>query len=73
MAKYEVTVFNQEVREKVEAGERHRQFKDDWADFHYIEITALSEQEAREKAKSRYPSDQGFVIDNIQQSDQGFE
>lgn len=72
MAKYEVVVFNQEVREKVKEGEHHRQFKDDWADLHYIEIDASNENNARERAEARYPSAQGFVIDAVQQL-KGFE
>jgi len=73
MAKFEVTVYNEEVRQKVKEGEHHRQYTDDWADFHYIEITANTEQDARARALNRYPTDLGFVIDNIQLSNHGFE
>ena len=68
MAKFEVTVYNKEVREKVKEGERHSRFTDDWADIHYIEIDASDENQARNRAEARYPSDQGFVIDSIQKS-----
>lgn len=65
MSKFEVIVYNKDVREKVEKGERHRQFTDDWADLHYIEIDASNEARARERAESRYPSEQGFVIESV--------
>jgi hypothetical protein len=68
MAKFEVTVYNKEVREKVREGEHHGRFTDDWADFHYIEINADSEDQARTRAEARYPKSQGFVIDNIQKN-----
>ncbi len=65
MAKFEVTVYNAQVREKVEQGERHPRFRDDWADFRYVEIHAETEQQARALAESRYPPEDGFVIDSI--------
>ena len=68
MAKFEVTVYNEEVREKIKEGEHHSRFTDDWADFHYIEVDADSESQARVKAEDRYPTDQGFVIDSVQKS-----
>ncbi|MDA0305389.1 MAG: hypothetical protein O3B76_03780 [Proteobacteria bacterium] len=73
MSKFEVIVYNREVREKVKEGERHRQFTDDWADLHYIEIDASDETSARERAESRYPSEQGFVIESVQSLNSGFE
>lgn len=73
MAKFEVTVFNKEVREKVNEGEHHRQFTDDWADLHYIEIEASNESTARERAESKYPDNQGFVIDSVMLVSSGFE
>ena len=51
MAKFEVIVYNKAVRDKVKEGERHRQFTDDWADLHYIEIDASNETNARERAE----------------------
>jgi len=65
MAKYEITIYNAKVREKVEAGERHPRFGDDWADFRYLDIRAESESEARARVEARYPPQDGFVIDNV--------
>ena len=65
MAKFEVIVYNEEVRQKIKDGEHHRQFTDDWADFHYIEIDADNEKQARFKIVARYPPEQGFVIDSV--------
>ncbi len=73
MAKFEITVYNKEVREKVEAGGHHRDLTDDWADFQYIEIEADTEEKARARAEDRYPNTQGYVIDDIRKSDLGFE
>ncbi len=65
MPKYEVTVYNREVRQKVEDGGHHHHFTDDWADFRYIEIRAANEDQARARLEDRYPAKQGFVIDSV--------
>ena len=73
MAKFEITIYNKEVREKVEAGERHKRFPDTWADFQYIEIEAANEEQARADVEVMHPSVQGFVIDDIRKVGGGFE
>lgn len=65
MPTFEVAVYNRAVREKVKAGERHRELKDDWADIHYFEIEAADETAARRKASGKFPGERGFVIENI--------
>jgi len=65
MSKFEVTIYNKDVRQKVQDGEHHEHFTDDWADFRYIEIRAENEDQVRTRLEDRYPSDQGFVIDSI--------
>jgi hypothetical protein len=63
--KFEVALYNSEVRQLVREGERHKNLKDDWADTHYVEIEAVDEKDARAKIESRYPKERGFVINNI--------
>jgi hypothetical protein len=65
MAKFELSVYNAEVRQKVAVGESHKQLSDDWADIHYIEIEADSEERARAIIEVRHPSSRGFVIGEI--------
>ena len=65
MAKYEITVYNTQVRKMVEAGEHHPQWDDEWAEFRYIDVTADNEDKARAQIESRYPPGQGFIIDNV--------
>ena len=74
MPKYEVTIYNQAVRQKVQDGEHHDQFTDDWADFRYIEIRAENEDQARARLEDRFPANRGFVIDSvIEQNPSKFE
>ncbi len=65
MAKFEVAVYNREVRQKVADGERHKRFTDDWADIRYIEIEADNEEQARALVEVMHPNVQGFVIDEF--------
>ena len=67
--KFEVAVYNKEVRKLMKEGERHRHLTDDWADIHYLEVTAEDERGARAKIEAKYPEDQGFVIENVTVSD----
>ncbi len=70
MAKFEVTIYNARVRQKVEDGEHHPRYKDDWADFRYVEFRAETEKQVRAMAEDRYPPDDGFVIENIQKNEE---
>ncbi len=68
MAEFEVAIYNKSVRERVAEGERHRQLADDWADVHYIDVEAVTEEAARNQIARKYPPSQGFVIENVAQS-----
>jgi hypothetical protein len=65
MPKFEVAVYNKAVRDKVKQGERHRHLKDDWADMHYVEISAENLEKAQERARARFPEEDGYVIDSV--------
>ncbi len=65
MAKFEAVIYNAEVRKKVAEGDRHKHYADDWADMHYIEIEANTEEHARTKVEVKHPRGQGFVLDSI--------
>ncbi len=63
--KFEVGVYNKEVREAMRQGDRHRELKDDWADIHWIEVFAIDEEAAREKVMHRFPPERGYVITEV--------
>lgn len=65
MPTFEIAVYNQTVRQRMKEGLRHRDLKDDWADMHYIEIKAENLEQAWERARTRFPADQGYVIDSV--------
>lgn len=63
--KFEAAVFNQQVRDAVKQLEHHPDYKDEWADLHYIEVKAETSADARKEIERQYPKAKGFVIDNI--------
>ena len=65
MPKYEIAVYNKEVRDLVRKGESHRGYEDSWADTHYIEVNASDEEMARDRIEKLHPPFRGFVIEQI--------
>ena len=63
--RFEVAVHNEQVRQLVQRGERHRHLQDTWADTHYVTLSASDAMDARRKAMARYPEDKGFVIEQV--------
>ena len=60
--KFEVAIYNSQVRERVEVGEHHKFLKDSWAEINYEQVSARDEKHALAKATSRFPAHKGFVI-----------
>ncbi len=61
--KYEVAIFNEIVKKSVREAEKNRTgLSDDWADVHYIEVSAETPEQAKAKLYNRFPQARGFVI-----------
>ena len=65
MAKFEIGLYNEEVRQRLKEGLRHRDLADSWGDIHYFEIEAEDAEEAKQKISRRYPPNRGYVIESI--------
>ncbi|MSO92988.1 MAG: hypothetical protein EXQ86_06260 [Rhodospirillales bacterium] len=65
MPKFEVGIYNEQVREALKDGRKHRRLNDEWAEINYIEVEAETADAARAKAKARHPAQQGYVIAHI--------
>ncbi len=63
--RFEVVMFNQAVRDRVEAGGHHRFLDDSWADLHHELFEAEDEKDARAKAARRFPSSSGYAIVDV--------
>lgn len=65
MPKFEIAVYNAEVRRRVLEGGHHRQLSDDWGEIRYIEITAPDKAAAASKARAMYGETNGYVIEAV--------
>lgn len=67
LKKFEIGVYNKDVRHCVSVGERHRKYDQSWEDIHYVEILARDHADARRTAEKKFPPADGFVIDLVQE------
>lgn len=67
MKKFEAAIFNQKVRDCLSIGEQHKDYSDDWAEIHYVEIVARTAVEAKQQALKRFPPHKGFVIRDVEE------
>lgn len=65
MPMYEVGIYNQKVRDYMDQGESHPRLDDDWADIHYFDVNASSEEAARSKMIGKFPSASGYVVESV--------
>lgn len=65
MNEYEITIYNQEVRDCVQDNKRHPQFDSGWADQRFLMIEAKDADNARKIIRRRHPERKGFVIVDI--------
>jgi len=63
---FEARIYNERVRELLDAGDENTTGYDDaWASHRYIEIHAASMTEAKERLDADYPAEAGFRITAI--------
>ena len=65
MKKYEVAIYNKDVRDCIEDDKEHPQFDSGWAEQRYLQIDARDSDDARRGVHRRYPENKGFIIANI--------
>lgn len=65
MPKFEVGIYNEEVRARAREGLRHRDLSSDWADIHYYDVEAEDSGSARAKMARKYPAERGYVIESV--------
>ncbi len=63
--KFEVSVYNQQVREMDKQNKEHPNFSREWARLNFLSYEGADEQEVIRKVHKKYPERKGFVIDKI--------
>jgi len=56
LKKFEVGVFNTEVREAVQDGAHHRFLDDEWANIHWVEIVGSKSSRKMNRKHNRKPA-----------------
>lgn len=64
---FEVGIFNKDVRALVKQNRSHLDYGDAWADVHFQNVVAETEEEAMAMIEERYPAQSGFVVSAIRQ------
>lgn len=62
---FEVSVYNKEVRRAVKDNKSHDIYGDHWADTQVQDVMAADETEAQQIAAMRFPSEDGFVVEEL--------
>ncbi|CCQ74041.1 hypothetical protein [Magnetospira sp. QH-2] len=65
---FDVRFVNTTVREKLANHESHSLYEDRWGETQVLRINADSADEARAKITRRYPAEQGFVVEAVQEA-----
>ena len=65
---YEVSIYNREVRAMVKENQHHHFFDDQWADIHVRNVNASDEDEAVSIITKRFPPEDGFVIEQVEEA-----
>ncbi|PCI33575.1 MAG: hypothetical protein COB54_04585 [Alphaproteobacteria bacterium] len=63
--RFEVSIFNQQVREMSKQNKDHPNFNSDWAHLQFFTFEGETEEEALQKIRLKYPERKGFIIDKI--------
>jgi hypothetical protein len=64
--KFEVGLYNKDVRDALADGVKHKNLDDEWADIHWIEVAATDEQDAQRRVQRRYSERTGYVVVGVQ-------
>ncbi|MBI4967582.1 MAG: hypothetical protein IT565_10395 [Rhodospirillales bacterium] len=63
--RFEIAIYNSEVRHLVAQGEHHRQLPDSWSETHYVEVEANSAEDACARLQVKYPAEKGYVVEGV--------
>ncbi len=66
---FEVSIYNKQVRSLVKENQSHHFFDDQWADVQIRDVVAQDEVEARKLIAERFPPGDGFVIEEVTQTE----
>ncbi|WP_321391323.1 hypothetical protein [Emcibacter sp.] len=65
LKRFEVSLYNQQVRDYERKGRVHPSFDTSWADLNFFTFECSTAEEALSQIEKKYPSRKGFVVSQI--------
>ncbi len=65
LKRYEVSLYNQQVRDMDKENKDHPNFAREWAHLHFLTYEGETENDVIQQVQKRHPERKGFVIDKI--------
>ncbi len=62
---FEVSIYNEQVRELDKLNKEHPNFSRDWARLHFLSYEGHDENDVIQQVRKRHPERKGFVISKI--------
>ncbi|WP_339865693.1 hypothetical protein [Paremcibacter congregatus] len=63
--RFEVSLYNKDVRKMLEQNKDHPNFNRDWAHLQFFTYEGETENDILEQVRKKYPERKGFVIDKV--------
>ena len=65
LKRFEVSIYNEQVRELNKQNKDHPNFTRDWAHLHFFTYKGETEIDIIQQIQKKYPKRKGFIIDKI--------
>lgn len=65
LKRFEVSIYNQQVRDLDKENKDHPNFNRDWAHLHFVTFEGEDEADVIRQVQRKHPERKGFVIDKI--------
>lgn len=65
LKRFEVSIYNEQVREMDQNNKDHPNFAREWAHLHFLTYDGETEEDVIQQVQKRHPQRKGFVIDKI--------
>ncbi len=63
--RFEVSIYNQHVRELDEQNKNHPNYSSEWAHLHFLTFEGENEDDIIRQVRKKHPERKGFIIDKV--------
>ncbi|MCF6214940.1 MAG: hypothetical protein L3J58_02080 [Emcibacter sp.] len=65
LKRFEVSIYNEQVRELDKQNKSHPNYNREWAHLHFLTYEAETESDVIDMVRKKHPERKGFIIDKI--------